>query len=46
MSASNQDIEDLNFIITEGVRINKLFRLDPELYKSDFNNDMDCMFSS
>jgi len=46
MSASNQDIEDLNFIITEGVRLNKLFKLDPELYKSDFDNDMDCMFSS
>ena len=35
MSAANQDIEDLNFIITEAIRLNKLSRLDPELYKSE-----------
>lgn len=46
MSASDNDIEDLNFILTEGIRLNKLFRLDPELYKSDFDNDIDCMVSS
>ena len=46
MSAANQDIEDLNFIITEAIRLNKLSRLDPELYKSDFYNDIDCIVSS
>lgn len=45
MSASDHDIEDLNFIMTEGIRINKLFRLDPKLYESDFDNNTDYIVS-
>lgn len=46
MSASNQDIEDLNFIMAEGLRLHKLRKLDSSLYKNDFDSDIDYIVSS